>query len=191
MKFLIVGLGNFGDEYQHTRHNIGYTILDAISDLNNITFQDKRYAFRGEYKYKGRTFVLIKPTTYVNLSGKAVNYWLQKEKIPVEKLLVLVDDISLPFGSLRLRPAGGDAGHNGLNNISTILGHNNYARLRFGIGSEFGKGTQVNYVLGKWTNEEDKLLPEMIKNSGKIIQGFVTIGIERTMNLYNKKNSFD
>jgi PTH1 family peptidyl-tRNA hydrolase len=159
--------------------------------LNNITFQDKRYAFRGEYKYKGRTFVLIKPTTYVNLSGIAVNYWLQKEKIPVEKLLVLVDDISLPFGSLRLRPAGGDAGHNGLNNITTILGHSNYARLRFGIGSEFGKGTQVNYVLGKWTIEQKNLLPEMIKNSVKIVQSFGTIGIERTMNLYNKKNSFD
>ncbi len=187
MKFLIVGLGNFGDEYQNTRHNIGYAISDAISALNNITFQDKRYAFRGEYKYKGRTFVLIKPTTYVNLSGKAVNYWLQKEKIPVEKLLVLVDDISLPFGSLRLRPAGGDAGHNGLNNISTILGHSNYARLRFGIGSEFGKGTQVNYVLGKWTNEEEKQVAELVNKSVEIIQSFGTIGIKRTMNLYNRK----
>lgn len=187
MKFLIVGLGNFGDEYQHTRHNIGYAISDAISDLNNITFQDKRYAFRGEYKYKGRTFVLIKPTTYVNLSGKAVNYWLQKEKIPVEKLLVLTDDISLPFGSLRLRPAGGDAGHNGLNSISTILGHNNYARLRFGIGCEFNKGTQVNYVLGKWTNKEEKQLLELVKKSIEIIQSFGTIGINRTMNLFNRK----
>ena len=187
MKFLIVGLGNIGDEYQHTRHNIGYAIVDAISDLNNITFQDKRYAFKGEYKYKGRTFCLIKPTTYVNLSGKAVNYWLQKEKIPVEKLLVLTDDISLPFGSLRLRPGGGDAGHNGLNNISTILGHNNYARLRFGIGSEFSKGTQVNYVLGKWTNEEEEQLSELVNKSVEIIQSFATIGIRRTMNHFNRK----
>ena len=188
MKFLIVGLGNLGDEYQHTRHNIGYTILDAISDFNNVTFQDKRYAFKAEYKFKGRTFVLIKPTTYVNLSGKAVNYWLQKEKIPVEKLLVLTDDISLPFGSLRLKPAGGDAGHNGLNNISTILGHNNYARLRFGIGSEFSKGAQVNYVLGKWTNEEEKQIVELVNKSVEIIRSFGTIGIKRTMNLYNRKN---
>jgi len=187
LKFLIVGLGNFGDEYQHTRHNIGYAILDAISDLNNITFQDKRYAFRGDYKYKGRVFILIKPTTYVNLSGKAVNYWLQKEKIPVEKLLVLADDISLPFGSLRLRPAGGDAGHNGLNNISTNLGHNNYARLRFGIGSEFSKGAQVNYVLGKWTNEEEKQVAELVNKSVEIIQSFGTIGIKQTMNLFNRK----
>ena len=187
MKFLIVGLGNFGDEYQHTRHNIGYTILDALSDLNNVTFQDKRYAFRGNYKYKGRTFVLIKPTTYVNLSGKAVNYWLQKEKIPVEKLLVLTDDISLPFGSLRLKPAGGDAGHNGLNNISSILGHNNYARLRFGIGSEFSKGAQVNYVLGKWTNEEEKQIADLVNKSVEIIRSFGTIGIKRTMNLFNRK----
>lgn len=187
MKFLIVGLGNFGDEYQNTRHNIGFAILDAISDINNITFQDKRYAFRGEYKFKARTFVLIKPTTFVNLSGRAVNYWLKKEKIPVEKLLVLVDDTSLPFGSLRLRPSGGDSGHNGLNNISAILGHNNYARLRFGIGNEFPRGAKVNYVLGKWTDEENKLLPEMIKKSIEIVQGFGTIGIDRTMNLYNTK----
>ena len=187
MKFLIAGLGNFGGEYQNTRHNIGFTILDALSGLSNIDFQDKRYGFRGEYKYKGRTFVLLKPTTYVNLSGKAVNYWLQKEKIAVEKLLVLVDDFSLPFGSLRLRSRGGDAGHNGLNNISTILGHNNYARLRFGIGNEFGKGAQVNYVLGKWTNEEEKQLTGLVNKSVEIIRSFGTIGIKRTMNLYNRK----
>lgn len=188
MKFLIVGLGNFGDEYVNTRHNIGFSILDDISDKNNVTFKDKRYGFRGEYKFKGRSFILIKPTTFVNLSGRAVNYWLQKEKIPVEKLLVLIDDTSLPFGTIRLRPSGGDAGHNGLFNISSILGHNNYARLRFGIGSEFPSGAKVNYVLGQWTDDEKKTLPALIERSVKIVQGFGTIGVNRTMNLYNKKN---
>ena len=187
MKYLIAGLGNIGLEYKNTRHNIGFQILDALAGASNIAFNDKRYGFVSEYKYKGRTFLLLKPTTYVNLSGRAVNYWLQKEKIPVEKLLVLTDDISLPFGLLRLRPAGGDAGHNGLNNISNILGHNNYARLRFGIGSEFSKGAQVNYVLGKWTNEEEKQLSELVDKSVEIIRSFGTIGIKRTMNLFNRK----
>lgn len=187
MKYLIAGLGNIGEDYKNTRHNIGFNVLDALAGASNISFQDKRYAYIAEYKFKGRSFILIKPTTYVNRSGRAINYWLQKQKIPVERMLVIVDDISLPFGNLRLRPKGGDAGHNGLININYILGHQNYARLRFGIGNEFGPGQQVNYVLGKWNEEEEKALPEQIDLAIEIIKSFGTIGLERTMNQYNSK----
>ena len=185
MKYLVVGLGNIGDKYLNTRHNIGFSVLDALAKASNLSFKDKRYAFICEYKYKGRIFILIKPTTFVNLSGKAVNYWLKKKKIPVENLLIIVDDVSLPFGTLRLRAKGSSAGHNGLDNISQILGHQNYARLRFGIGNEFLKGTQVNYVLSTWTEDEQKLLPENIDRAVEIIKSFGTIGIQRTMNLFN------
>ncbi len=185
MKYLVVGLGNIGDKYLNTRHNIGFNALDALAKATSLTFKDKRYAFICEYKYKGRIFILIKPSTFVNLSGKAVNYWLKKEKIPVENLLVVVDDVSLPFGTLRLRAKGSSAGHNGLDNISQILGHQNYARLRFGIGNEFLKGTQVNYVLSMWTEDEQQLLPERIDRAVEIIKNFGTIGIQRTMNLFN------
>lgn len=185
MKYLIVGLGNIGEEYQDTRHNIGFTILDALSDASNVVFRDKRYGFVGDFKYKARTFILLKPSTFVNLSGKAVNYWLKKEKIPVERLLVIVDDVSLPFGKLRLRPRGGDAGHNGLINIHQVLGHQNFARLRFGIGHEFMPSQQVNYVLGQWSPEEKKLLPKQIDLAIDMIKSFGTLGVERTMNLYN------
>lgn len=185
MKYLIVGLGNIGEEYQDTRHNIGFTILDALSDASNVVFRDKRYGFVGDFKYKARTFILLKPSTFVNLSGKAVNYWLKKEKIPVERLLVIVDDVSLPFGKLRLRPRGGDAGHNGLINIDEVLGHQNYARLRFGIGHEFMPSQQVNYVLGQWSPEEKKLLPKQFELAIDMIKSFGTLGVERTMNLYN------
>ena len=187
MKYLIAGLGNIGKEYEHTRHNIGFDILDTIADSAKISFSDKRYAYVAEYKFKSRIFKLIKPTTYVNLSGKAVNYWLQKEKIPVSNLLVIVDDISLPFGQLRLKASGGDAGHNGLINIIETLGHNNFARLRFGTGDDFSEGQQVNYVLGKWPAKEQLLLPERIARSIEMILNFGTIGIALTMNNYNNK----
>jgi peptidyl-tRNA hydrolase, PTH1 family len=187
VKYLIAGLGNIGPEYKNTRHNIGFQILDTLAGESNIAFSDKRYGFIGNYNHKGRTFLLLKPSTYVNLSGRAVNYWLQKEKIPVENLLVLVDDLALPFGTLRVKAKGSDGGHNGLHNISEILGRNDYARLRFGIGDNFHPGFQVDYVLSEWTEDEKKQLPEKIEICIEIIQSFGTIGIERTMNFYNKK----
>ena len=187
MKYLIVGLGNIGKEYINTRHNIGFSILDSLSESAKINFTEKRNAYITEYKYKARTFILAKPTTYVNLSGKAVNYWLQKENIPIPNLLVIADDLSLPFGSLRLKPNGGHAGHNGLIDIIETLGHNNFARLRFGIGNNFSLGKQVDYVLGKWNTEEAKLLPERIDKSIEVIKGFGTIGIALTMSTYNNK----
>lgn len=184
---MIVGLGNVGDEYQHTRHNIGFEILDALAKASNICFTDKRYGFISEYKFKGRTFVLLKPSTYVNLSGKAVNYWMQKENIPIENLLVILDDLALPLGTLRLRSKGSDGGHNGLKNIDEVLGRQDYARLRFGIGNEFPKGYQVDYVLGEWTAEEKKILDERIPIVIEIIKGFGTIGVQRTMSQFNNK----
>ncbi len=187
MKYLVAGLGNIGPEYSNTRHNIGFRILDHFAKLSGSVFDDKRYAFKTELKFKARLFILIKPTTYVNLSGKAVNYWLKKEKIPDERLLVIVDDLALPFGTLRLKKRGGDAGHNGLKNIDQILGHNNYARLRFGIGSEDQINNQVDYVLGEWTEEEEVVLPKRIEKCVEIIKSYGTIGIDRTMNLYNNK----
>lgn len=185
MKYLITGLGNSGHEYINTRHNIGFEILDTLAESSNIEFRDKRYAFTCEYKYKGRLFVLIKPTTFVNLSGRAVNYWLQKKKIPIHNLLVISDDISLPFGTIRIRPGGGDGGHNGLRSIIEILGHQNFARLRFGIGNDFSQGNQVNYVLGHWSETEKKSLPENINKSIEAVKSYGTVGIELTMNKFN------
>ena len=185
MKYLIAGLGNIGDEYQNTRHNIGFRIVDALAASAETEFQDRRYGFVKKMKYKSRWLVLLKPSTYVNLCGRAVHYWLKKEKIPVDHLLVIADDISLPFGKLRLKPRGGDGGHNGLAHINTILGTNDYPRLRFGIGHNFPPGNQVDYVLSEWTKEERTELPGHIKRATEIILSFVTIGIERTMNLYN------
>jgi len=187
MKYLIVGLGNIGAEYANTRHNIGFRILDALAEIAKIEFKEARYGAVAEYKFKGRTFVLVKPNTYMNLSGKSVNYWLQKEKIPVENMMVLVDDLALPFGTLRLRPKGSDAGHNGLKHINEILGHQNYNRLRFGIGADFSKGKQVDYVLGEWSPEEKDKLPELYKICINMIKGISTIGIQRTMTAYNTK----
>lgn len=186
MKYLIVGLGNIGVEYENTRHNIGFKTLDAFAEASNVSFKDKRYGFVTDLKYKARTFVLLKPSTYVNRSGLALNYWLKKEKINIENCLVIVDDIALPFGKLRLRPKGGDAGHNGLANIQQILGHSNYARLRFGIGNDFPQGTQIDYVLGEWDTEEKKELPNKIDQAVEIIKSFGTIGIQLTMNQFNK-----
>ncbi len=187
MKYLIAGLGNIGAEYKNTRHNIGFQILDALAGASNISFNDKRYGFVAEYKYKARTFILLKPTTYMNLSGRAVAYWLQKESIELSNLLVLVDDLALPFGTIRVRAKGGAGGHNGLENINQVLGRNDYARLRFGIGDNFHKGFQVDYVLGEWDREEAKELPEKIDSCIEIINSFGTIGTERTMNFFNKK----
>jgi PTH1 family peptidyl-tRNA hydrolase len=187
VKYLIAGLGNIGPEYKNTRHNIGFQILDALAEASNIVFSDKRYGFVAEYKYKARTFVLLKPTTYMNLSGRAVNYWMQKEKISIENLLVLVDDIALPFGTIRVRAKGSDGGHNGLRNISQVLGRNDYARLRFGIGDNFHQGFQVDYVLSDWTKEEQKELAEKIDSCAEIIQSFGTVGVDRTMNIFNKR----
>jgi PTH1 family peptidyl-tRNA hydrolase len=187
VKYLIAGLGNIGAEYKNTRHNIGFQILDALSGASNISFTDKRYGFVAEYKYKARTFILLKPTTYMNLSGRAVAYWMQKEDIEISNVLVLVDDLALPFGTIRVRAKGGAGGHNGLENINQVLGRNDYARLRFGIGDNFHKGFQVDYVLGDWSREEEKELPAKIDFCIEIIQSFGTIGTERTMNFFNKK----
>lgn len=187
MKYLVAGLGNIGKEYDHTRHNIGFMILDALASASNIVFEDRRYGFVAEYKFKGRTFVLLRPTTYVNLSGRAVSYWLKKENIPLSNLLVICDDLALPFGTIRLKAKGSDGGHNGLRNINEVLGSNEYARLRFGIGDNFHKGYQVDYVLGKWNREEDQALPLLVQEALEVIRNFGTLGIERTMNLSNTR----
>jgi PTH1 family peptidyl-tRNA hydrolase len=187
VKYLIAGLGNIGSEYKNTRHNIGFQVLDTLARVSNIDFNDRRYGFIAEYKFKGRIFILVKPTTYVNLSGRAVNYWLKKEKIPPCNFLVIVDDLSLPFGQLRLKAKGSPGGHNGLRNISEALGSNDYARLRFGIGDNFHDGFQVDYVLSEWSEEEKKFLPERIDEAIEIIKSFGTLGVDRSMNLFNKK----
>lgn len=187
MKYLIAGLGNIGVEYKETRHNVGFQILDTYLDGSGIEFEDKRYAFVAEKKFKGRSLVLIKPTTYMNRSGLAINYWLQKHKIPVDKMLVLVDDLALDFGTLRLKPKGGDGGHNGLANINQTIGGSKYARLRFGIGDNFGRGQQIDYVLGEWNSHEKKLLPELYDKSIKIIEDFCTIGLQLAMTNNNGK----
>lgn len=187
MKYLIVGLGNIGAEYADTRHNIGFNVLDALAEASNAVFTTSRYGAVAEMKYKGRTLVLLKPSTYMNLSGKAVRYWLDAEKIPLENLLVVSDDIALPFGTLRMRPKGSAGGHNGLKNIAELLGTEEYARMRFGVGGEFARGHQVDYVLGEWTDEERKTMPERLKVFTEAILSFVTVGTERTMNFFNKK----
>ena len=187
MKYLIVGLGNIGDEYAATRHNIGFMMLDAFADAQGVTWADKRYGFVAKCRVKNAELVLLKPSTYMNLSGNAVRYWLQQEKIPVENMLVLVDDLNLPFGTIRIRKQGSNGGHNGLGNIQSVLGTENYARVRFGIGNNFTRGAQCHFVLGKWTDEEQKLLPDRLKLTSEIIPSFCLQGIDRTMNLYNGK----
>jgi PTH1 family peptidyl-tRNA hydrolase len=187
VKYLIIGLGNIGDKYAGTRHNIGFQVIDNLAGKENAVFKTDRYAFVSRIKYKGRFLVLCKPTTYMNLSGKAVNYWLQKENIPIENLMVVVDDLALPFGTIRIKKKGSDAGHNGLIDIISTFGHNEFNRMRFGIGNEFLKGDQVDYVLGDWTAEEKKLLPERLEKMRDAIKSFVTIGIDRTMNYFNAK----
>lgn len=187
MKYLIVGLGNIGPKYENTRHNIGFDILDALAKASNVVFESKRYGDVCKFKFKGRTLILLKPSTFVNLSGKAIRYWMNQEKVDAKNLLVVLDDIALPFGSIRLRSKGGDAGHNGLKNIQEILGHTNYSRLRFGIGNEYSKGQQVDFVLGEWSDDERPVVNEKIDVAGEAIKTFATIGIDRAMNQYNKK----
>ncbi|MEG1622323.1 MAG: aminoacyl-tRNA hydrolase [Alistipes sp.] len=187
MKYLIVGLGNIGAEYAGTRHNAGFEVLDALAGASNISFTTDRYGAVAELKHKGNTLVLLKPSTFMNLSGKAVRYWLDMAKVPLENLLVVVDDIALPFGTFRMRPKGSDGGHNGLKNITELLGHENYTRIRFGIGGDFAHGQQVDYVLGHWTAEEQVILQERLKIFGEAILSFAAIGTERTMNLFNKR----
>ncbi len=187
MKYLIVGLGNIGAEYAETRHNIGFKVLDALVEKSNTSFSSARYGDIAELKHKGRTMVLLKPSTYMNLSGKAVRYWMDTAKIPVENILVVVDDIAIPFGALRIRKKGSAGGHNGLKNISEILGHENYIRYRFGVGGDFARGFQIDYVLGEWSDEERKELPDHMKHACDAILSFVTQGIDRTMNTFNKK----
>jgi peptidyl-tRNA hydrolase, PTH1 family len=186
-KFLIVGLGNIGDEYAETRHNIGFKIVDQLAADAGVKFTPGRYADVAEVKHKGKQIILIKPTTYMNLSGKAVNYWLQSEKISVGNMLVLVDELALPFGKIRIGPKGSDGGHNGLKSIQEVLNTTNYPRLRFGISNEFNKGAQVNYVLGKWSDEELKTLGDRVKICGDAIKAFAFIGLQRCMNEFNNK----
>lgn len=185
MKYLIVGLGNIGAEYEHTRHNIGFDVADAFVAKHRGTFKSDRLADVAECKWKGRIFVVVKPTTYMNLSGKTVKYWMEKEKIPLENIFVIVDELALPLEKLRIRPGGSDAGHNGLKSIQELLGTNQYPRLRFGIGNDFPKGKQVEFVLGKWQPEEQKIIAPKLEKCVEIIESFATIGIERTMNKYN------
>ena len=187
MKYLIVGLGNIGNEYQNTRHNIGFTILDAFAKASNVFFTENRYGSTCEVKIKGRTLILLKPSTFMNLSGHAIRYWMQKEHIDIENVLVVVDDLALPFGTLRLKPKGSDAGHNGLKNIQEVLGHSDYARLRFGIGSDFSRGQQVSYVLSKWTADQAGAIPERAERCAEIIQSFCLAGMQLTMTQFNGK----
>ncbi len=187
MKYLIVGLGNPGEKYTDTRHNIGFKVLDAFAEASDAVFEHKRYADVAKVKFKGRIFVLVKPMTFMNLSGKAVDYWMKKEKIGLANMLVIVDDLALTFGTIRLKKNGGDGGHNGLKDIIAVLGHQNFNRLRFGIGNQFQKGHQVDYVLSEWNENEKKLLPERIKKMIGAVKNFGTIGMDRTMNFFNTK----
>ncbi len=187
MKYLIVGLGNIGAEYAETRHNIGFKVLDALAGASDTFFTTARYGDCATLRHRGHSLLLLKPSTYMNLSGKAVRYWMDAEHIAPENLLVVSDDIALPFGTLRLRPKGSAGGHNGLKNIVELLGTEEFARMRFGVGGDFPRGHQVDYVLGEWTEEERAALPERLKLFGDAILSFATIGLERTMNLFNKK----
>lgn len=184
-KYLIVGLGNPGDEYAGTRHNTGFMILDAFAKASNIVFEDKRYGFVAKTSLKGRKLFLLKPTTYMNLSGNAVRYWLNKENIDQSRLLVIVDDLSLPLGAFRLKASGSNGGHNGLGNIQQLIGQQ-YARLRMGIGNDFPRGAQVDWVLGKYSDDDMKVLQPSIDCAVDIIKSFVLAGIDNTMNAYNK-----
>lgn len=187
MNFLIVGLGNIGNEYAQTRHNIGFRVLDALAKASNLVFEDKRYGAVTTLKVKNQTLTLLKPSTYMNLSGNAVRYWMNEKKIPLENILVVVDDLSLPFGQLRMRPGGSEAGHNGLKHISSVLGTQQYARLRFGIGNDFPRGGQVDFVLGEFTDEDLKTMDERLELAGEMVKSFALSGIQFTMNHFNKK----
>lgn len=185
MKYLIAGLGNIGPEYELTRHNIGFLTLDRLADREGVKFNTDRFAYKTEIKHKGRSIHLIKPTTYMNLSGKAVNLWMQELKIPKENLLIIVDDVAIPFGKLRMRGKGSAAGHNGLKNIEALTGGADYPRLRFGIGDNYRQGQQVDYVLSNFTREEMDQLPEIMDRAIDMTLSFCTIGIQRTMTQFN------
>lgn len=184
-KFLIVGLGNIGADYVRTRHNIGFKVLNHLAKQNGVEFDTRKLGALGTYKSKGRTFLLLKPNTLMNLSGKAVKYWLEKEKIPFENLLVITDDLNLPFGTLRLKTKGSNGGHNGLKDIQDKLNTTQYNRLRFGISDEFAKGRQVDYVLGEWTDEESSKLDERLERASELIVSFGMSGVNNTMNQFN------
>lgn len=186
MNYLIVGLGNIGPQYALTRHNIGFMSLDWIARQEDLSFEMKRLAYHTEWKHRGRVIHLIKPTTYMNLSGKAVNYYMKQLNIPVERLLVITDDLALPYGKLRLKPKGSSGGHNGLKDIEANLGSVNYPRLKFGIGDNFSRGRQVDYVLNEFSEDEFALLPERLNKVKKMVIEFTTVGLERTMNLNNE-----
>ena len=187
MNYLIAGLGNIGDEYDGTRHNIGFRILDALAKASNIVFDDRRYGFVATLPVKNQTLTLLKPSTYMNLSGNAVRYWMKEKNIPIERLLVVVDDLSLPFGQIRLKPSGSEAGHNGLRHITQVLGTQQYARLRFGIGNDFPRGGQVDFVLGHFGEEDLARMDECVGMACEAIKSFCLAGIQITMNQYNKK----
>jgi PTH1 family peptidyl-tRNA hydrolase len=184
-KYLIIGLGNIGDEYANTRHNIGFDVVHAFATKHGGVFKSDRLAFVAEVKWKGKVFVCICPTTYMNLSGRAFKYWQEKEKVPLENTLTIVDDLALPLDKIRLRKSGSDAGHNGLKDIQNILGTDAYPKLRFGIGNVFPKGMQVDFVLGKWKKEEIPVIRYKIEKSVEIIESYASIGIDRTMTIYN------
>lgn len=186
-KFLIVGLGNIGAEYVNTRHNIGFKIVDFLAKKEGVNFETVKLGALAEYKFKGRTFLLLKPNTYMNLSGKAVHYWMEKEKIPIENILVITDDLNLSFGKIRIKPKGSDGGHNGLKSIHATLNTTDYNRFRFGISDEFKKGKQVDYVLGEWDEDEKTKLPERLELASEIIKSFGTAGLENTMTTFNGK----
>lgn len=187
MKYLVIGLGNIGDEYANTRHNAGFIVLDALAIDRKVNFETARYASVAKAKFKGRQIILAKPSTYMNKSGKAVRYWVNKENIPLENTLIVLDDIALPLGVLRVRKKGGDGGHNGLISIIEKLETAEFPRLRIGIGDEFARGYQVDYVLGKWTKKEEEIMIPRVKASIEIIKSFIAIGVDRTMNIYNTK----
>lgn len=186
-KYLIVGLGNIGAEYVNTRHNIGFKIVDFLANKHETTFESVKFGAMSQVKIKGRTLLLLKPNTYMNLSGKAVQYWLEKENIPIENLLVVTDDLNLSFGTIRIKAKGSDGGHNGLKNIQTLLQTTNYPRFRFGISDEFKKGQQIDYVLGEWTEEEKAALKERLEVSSEILTSFALAGLNNTMNTFNGK----
>ena len=184
-KFLVVGLGNIGDKYENTRHNIGFKIIDALAESEKFVFEDAKLGAISTFKHKGKSVLCLKPSTYMNLSGKAVKYWMDKEKIPLENILIITDDINLPFGTIRVKTKGSDGGHNGLKDTQNMLQTTKYNRFRFGVGADFGKGRQVDYVLGEWNEQENKDLPERLDKSCDVIRSFVFAGIKNTMNQFN------
>ena len=184
-KFLIVGLGNKGQKYDGTRHNIGFMVLDALANSEDFSFEDAKLGAIANFKYKGKSILCVKPSTYMNLSGKAVRYWMEKEKIALENILIITDDINIPYGTIRAKTKGSDGGHNGLKDIQNTLNTTKYNRFRFGVGADFGKGKQVDYVLGEWNSEETDAMPERLKKSEELIKSFVFRGIQNTMNTFN------